>query len=110
MNECVVLKTSDLIKAWDNACREAKYVLESLYPDDLPPKAKEEDITSEIEFKWQDHSFFVIKYLGREIARQRARCKIDEDGYLTIQFRITERGYRFEVNSFKNWCLIKVVK
>lgn len=47
----VSLKKEDLQEAWEKGCPDVRNTLEFLYPDDLPPKAKEENITAEIEWR-----------------------------------------------------------
>jgi hypothetical protein len=112
MNDCVVLKTSDLIKAWDNSCREAKYVLEKLYPDDLPPRPREEeceDVTGGIEFEYYG-DYFRIHHNGNKVSIQQNACTVDQRGRLTVVFGVPRcsGGYKFKVTSNRNWQLLKV--
>ena len=107
MTEYVSLKKEDLLEAWEKGCPDVRNTLEFLYPDDLPPKRKEKDVTSEVEFKYIQGNCFIIKHDGKEIARQWCRSNVEETN-LTISFFLNEtEGYRFEIMPDKNWRVIK---
>ena len=47
----VSLEREDLHKAWEGGCPDVRKALRILYPRDLPPKAKEVNITDDIKWK-----------------------------------------------------------
>ena len=108
MSPYVSLQKGDLLEAWEKGCPDVRNTLEFLYPDDLPPKAKEKNVTREIEFEYLHDEFFIIKHNGKEVSRQERKGVVDDYGCLTTKFGTPKMGYRFEKQGIDNWKLIKI--
>ena len=108
MTEYVTLKKKDLLDVYDEALDDERELLESLYPDVLPPEEEEEkrNVTGEIRFE-KKMDFFKITHDGHTVSTQRNLSEVSDGGELTVRFSIPSSDYRFEVTPNGNWRLIK---
>lgn len=63
----------NVIKAWKEGCDDVKSTLETLYPDTLPPKVRERNITCELKMEQRDH--LCVTHNGDLV------CTIADGGY-----------------------------